>query len=296
MATPHSIPPMYAPARDQNQVQVSYWDYLDLDDLLSLQHPRTSSPDERAFIVLHQVAELLFSLVIHELRQLTDTEEERIHIWCRHVGRIVQYFKLLVQHLGVTGKAIEKEEFRSFRAALFPASAFQSFQFRQIELLSARAYDLIGHHLKAGFSRHTPVKTLLEHLYWRRVTSPDTGEKAPALLAFEGRYLSEIEALALKYQDRNLAARYFALPEHVRGDSRLQSLLREYDLITNVAWPSGHLRLAMDFLSDGGSNVSSTGGADWPVYLRCKQQQVSFFPELAISRFKADEPTNVTPL
>lgn len=276
-----SVPQTCAPTADLHQPDVTYWEYLHLEDLLSIQHPRTSSPDEQAFIVLHQVAELLFSLVIHELRQLTDSEERSVHAWCRHVGRVVQYFKLLVQHLSVTGKAIDKEEFRSFRTALFPASAFQSFQFRQIELLSARAYDLIGRDSKAVFGRDTPVRTLIDHLYWRRVTSPESGAKAPALLDFEARYLSEIDALALKYEDRNLAVRYFALPEEVRADYRLECLLKEYDHLANVAWPSGHLRLAMEFLNDGETSMPSTGGANWPVYLRCKQQQVLFFPELS---------------
>jgi tryptophan 2,3-dioxygenase len=276
-----SFPQTYAPTTNPHHLDVTYWEYLHLDGLLSIQHPRTSNPDEHAFIILHQVAELLFSLVLHELRQLTDTDEDRVYVWCRHVGRIVQYFRLLVQHLSVTGKTIDKEEFRAFRAALFPASAFQSFQFRQIELLSARTYDLIGHESKAVLSRHAPVKTLLGHLYWRRVRSPEGGGKAPTLLAFEARYLSEIEALALKYEHRNLAARYFALPEHLRANCRLQCLLKEYDQLANVAWPSGHFRLAADFLSDGETNIPSTGGANWPVYLRCKQQQVSFFPELS---------------
>ncbi|HBF19828.1 MAG TPA: tryptophan 2,3-dioxygenase, partial [Cryomorphaceae bacterium] len=46
----------------------TYWDYVHLDTLLSLQTPRTSIPDEEIFIMYHQITELYFKLTLHEMR------------------------------------------------------------------------------------------------------------------------------------------------------------------------------------------------------------------------------------
>ena len=46
---------------------LTYWDYIRLDSLLSLQQPRTSHHDEPIFIMYNQITELYFKLVLHEL-------------------------------------------------------------------------------------------------------------------------------------------------------------------------------------------------------------------------------------
>ncbi|MFN8691124.1 MAG: tryptophan 2,3-dioxygenase family protein, partial [Cyclobacteriaceae bacterium] len=46
---------------------LTYWDYIHLDTLLSLQNPKTSFPDEKVFIIYHQITELYFNLVLSEL-------------------------------------------------------------------------------------------------------------------------------------------------------------------------------------------------------------------------------------
>src|SRR6187549_1464951 len=51
---------------------LTYWDYIHLDTLLSLQNPKTSFPDERVFITYHQITELYFSLVLSELKQIAE--------------------------------------------------------------------------------------------------------------------------------------------------------------------------------------------------------------------------------
>ena len=49
---------------------ITYWDYIEVDALLSLQKPKTDFPDEKIFIVYHQITELYFSLILHELDQV----------------------------------------------------------------------------------------------------------------------------------------------------------------------------------------------------------------------------------
>ena len=53
----------------------TYWDYINLDTLLSLQHPVTPFPDEEIFIIYHQTTELYFKLSLHELRQLHSSQQ-----------------------------------------------------------------------------------------------------------------------------------------------------------------------------------------------------------------------------
>ena len=50
---------------------LTYWDYIHLDTLLTLQKPRTHYPDEKIFIVYHQITELYFNLILHELEQIS---------------------------------------------------------------------------------------------------------------------------------------------------------------------------------------------------------------------------------
>ena len=51
---------------------LTYWDYIQVDTLLTLQHPKTDFPDETIFIMYHQITELYFKLVLHELNQIAN--------------------------------------------------------------------------------------------------------------------------------------------------------------------------------------------------------------------------------
>ena len=51
---------------------LSYWDYINLDTLLSLQKPKTDFPDENIFITYHQITELYFKLILNELEQISN--------------------------------------------------------------------------------------------------------------------------------------------------------------------------------------------------------------------------------
>src|ERR687898_895239 len=53
---------------------LTYWDYIHLDTLLSLQTPKTHFPDEKVFIMYHQVTELYFQMVLWELEQISEKE------------------------------------------------------------------------------------------------------------------------------------------------------------------------------------------------------------------------------
>jgi tryptophan 2,3-dioxygenase len=123
----------------------TYWDYLRIDELLSLQgglegDEKQIEPDELHFIIVHQAFELWFKLVLRELRLARDylaeprVAEEVIPHVVHHLGRVNEIFRLLVDQFGIM-ETLTPQDFLAFRDKLVPASGFQSFQMREIELV-----------------------------------------------------------------------------------------------------------------------------------------------------------------
>src|SRR5262249_28777528 len=116
---------------------VTYSNYLKLDELLSLQQPRSSGPehDEMLFIVIHQVYELWFKQLLHELDRVKALlEQDESHRAQHTLKRILTILKVMVSQLDIL-ETMTPLEFFSFRERLEAASGFQSDQFRQIEFL-----------------------------------------------------------------------------------------------------------------------------------------------------------------
>ena len=115
----------------------TYGSYLRIDDLLSLQQPRSPGPehDEMLFIIIHQVYELWFKELLHEFDHVMRLlEEDRSHRAQHTLKRILTILKVMVAQLDIL-ETMTPLEFLSFRARLEAASGFQSDQFRQIEFL-----------------------------------------------------------------------------------------------------------------------------------------------------------------
>jgi tryptophan 2,3-dioxygenase len=123
----------------------TYWDYLRLDRLLELQggledDESTLLRDELHFIVVHQVFELWFKLMLAELRLARDSlaaprvAEETVPYVVQHLGRVTEILRLGVEQFGVM-ETLTPQDFLSFRDKLVPASGFQSFQLREIEIV-----------------------------------------------------------------------------------------------------------------------------------------------------------------
>src|SRR6188508_2210750 len=145
---------------------VTYSTYLKLDELLSLQQPRSEGPehDELLFIVIHQVYELWFKELLHELdrvRQLlTDDDTHRAQ---HTLKRILTILKVLVAQLDIL-ETMTPLEFMSFRARLEAASGFQSDQFRQIEFVLGAKSDKAIRRFPEGSRAHVALT--------RRYTEP----------------------------------------------------------------------------------------------------------------------------
>ena len=116
---------------------LTYGKYLNLDELLSLQVPLSEGPehDEMLFIIIHQVYELWFKELLHELdyvdRLLVEGDRPRM---LHTMKRVLTILKVLVSQLDIL-ETMTPLEFGSFRSRLEAASGFQSYQFRELEFL-----------------------------------------------------------------------------------------------------------------------------------------------------------------
>lgn len=124
---------------------IHYHQYLQLDKLLSAQDrmsERAGAPahDEMLFILVHQVYELWFKQIIHEVSSVRDmfrgdeVDERNIGTAVERLERVIHIQKLLIEQIRVM-ETMTPLDFLDFRHHLFPASGFQSFQFRQIEVM-----------------------------------------------------------------------------------------------------------------------------------------------------------------
>jgi tryptophan 2,3-dioxygenase len=116
---------------------VTYSSYLKLEELLSLQQPISDGPehDETLFIVIHQVYELWFKELLHEVDYLKALLERRDTTRALHtLKRILTILKVVVAQIDVL-ETMTPLEFFSFRERLESGSGFQSFQFRELEFV-----------------------------------------------------------------------------------------------------------------------------------------------------------------
>src|SRR5438309_9970643 len=122
--------------QDASGRRLSYGSYLHLSELLGLQGGLTEAHDELLFIVVHQVYELWFKVLIHELEAVRAAiETDDLHAARHFLSRVKVIEALLVEQVGVL-ETMAPQDFLTFRSELAPASGFQSAQFREIEFLS----------------------------------------------------------------------------------------------------------------------------------------------------------------
>jgi tryptophan 2,3-dioxygenase len=131
---------------------LTYSSYLKIEELLELQQPKSQGPDgpehdEMLFIVIHQVYELWFKQLNHEIRRLQATlEEGRTPSALDGFKRVLTILKILVAQVDIL-ETMTPMSFGAFRARLESASGFQSAQFRETEfLLGHKAVGMVKHH------------------------------------------------------------------------------------------------------------------------------------------------------
>jgi len=260
---------------------LSYWDYISVDTLLSLQKTNTHFPDEMIFITYHQITELYFKLIIHEQKQIIETTTLTFAYFVEKLNRINRYFRILIDSFDVMINGMEREQFLKFRMALLPASGFQSAQFRMIELYSTPLENLVDFNLRNEFTVENTSEELFENIYWKKGgIDLETGEKTLTLKQFEKRYTPRFLRIAKDVYGTTIYQRYQAMHEDDRQNEDLQQALRNFDVNVNINWLLMHMGAAYRYLSKKDETIKATGGTNWKKFLPPSFQRVSFFPDL----------------
>ena len=257
---------------------INYWDYIQVDTLLSLQKPRTDFKDEEIFIMYHQVTELVLKLMVHEIKQIVEVENISEEFLIGKIKRLNRYTAMLITSFGVMSEGMDYDDYNTFRATLAPASGFQSAQFRFIEIYCTRLENLINEEGKKRLSANPTLEEYFEHIYWKDAgMNRQTGKKTLTLRQFEEKYLDQFMALATKMKGNTIEEKVNQISNPSKD---LVAIMREFDNLYNVEWPMVHLNTARTYLDKKGENKAATGGSEWKKYLHPKFQQRKFFPEL----------------
>jgi len=259
---------------------LTYWEYIHLDTLLSLQTPKTPFPDEEIFIMYHQVTELYFKLALHECKQITAAQALSTEFFAARLKRINNYFEALTQSFGIMVDGMEKDQFLKFRMSLLPASGFQSGQYRMIEIYATDFIHLVARDKRDELT-NAPIEDQFEYLYWKfGATELSTGKKTLTLKQFEKKYSKTFIELGKANIRHNFNALYLQLENNNTATAELKNELRQLDINVNVNWPLVHYKSAVRYLNREPEEIKATGGTNWQKYLPPRFQKRIFYPSL----------------
>lgn len=157
---------------------VNYHDYLKLDQILNSQKMRSEElghpcHDEHLFITVHQTYEIWFKQILFEIQSVMDIlkqnqiPESQMGLITHRLNRVIETFKLIIGQIDIL-ETMTPLDFLEFRDYLYPASGFQSFQFRILEIkLGLRTEDRMNY-LSGPFyqflteAQQTQIKQMLQ--------------------------------------------------------------------------------------------------------------------------------------
>ena len=238
--------------------EVTYPTYLELDALLSLQHPRSSPehPDELLFIVVHQASELWFKVILHEIDQLVAAMQKGETMYAvlamRRVNALVRIVSAQLSALDT----LPPQRFAQFRGYLGTSSGSQSAQFRALEAASGMRDE----HFLHAISEHGAPPPLVQ----RMLDRPTLQSLFEGLVAREGTTIEELYTGAAP------------TPLFLLAEGML-----EYDQLFSQ-WRFLHVQLVERII---GPATGGTGGTLGAKYLM-KNVGVRFFPTLWAVRAK----------
>jgi tryptophan 2,3-dioxygenase len=274
-------PAAATPAAADAGTQVRYESYLQLEKLLSAQQPVSKTPehDELLFIIQHQVAELWFKLILHELDAAMEClRQDQLPRSIKILNRVKQVQHQLINQWSVLA-TLTPTEYSAFRDVLGSASGFQSPQYRLLEFkLGNKDRTLLSrfsHHLEY----YRQLKYALEHpslydeflRYLYRV-----GHRVPAERVERDwsepyqHHAGVVEVLRIVYQHPD---QYWAAYE---VSERLVDIEINFQ-----SWRFHHMKTVERII---GSKTGS-GGTTGVKFLQ-KALDITFFPELIEVRSK----------
>lgn len=249
----------------------NYQTYLKIGELLSLQKPLSAAHDETLFIIVHQVYELWFKSMLHELEHggglLSSDQPDRAASTLKRALKIV---KVLVSQLDIM-ETMTPLEFGAFRERLGASSGFQSAQFREIEFI-------------LGYKRPSVLPLFPENSAERqrleaRFAAPTLWDEFVGLLARSGYSIPA--AARAKWADRPVGTDpdvQAALIRVYRDDPKLSAFCESLvDLDEGMQeWRYRHLRMVQRTIG----TKTGTGGSSGAEYLLSTVLAGPFFPDL----------------
>jgi tryptophan 2,3-dioxygenase len=238
---------------------LTYTSYLALDEVLAAQRPKTEEHDELLFIVIHQVYELWFKQLLHELGHLqARLEAGEGPRALATVRRVLTILKTVVAQIDVL-ETMTPSQFASFRTRLDSASGFQSAQFRELEAVLGRrdaaalaAYEEDSSHrarIAAAMGRRSLYDSFVRYLATQGLDAPASALDRDVTLPpepNEGVQRAVLEAYRRDGEAAQVAERLVDLDEGVQE------------------WRYRHVKMVERTIGD----KAGTGGSSGAEYLR----------------------------
>ncbi|OFE14548.1 tryptophan 2,3-dioxygenase [Humibacillus sp. DSM 29435] len=255
--------------------KMSYGDYLQLDRLLSAQHPRSNPPqhDELLFIIQHQTSELWLKLLIHELRSARSLlANDELGPALKRLARIKHIQHSLTDQWSVLA-TLTPSEYAQIRPFLAASSGFQSAQYREVEFLlgnkNADMVDVFTHDEQArGELQQLLVERSLYDEFIAYLSRRGYAVPAPALERDWSQPYRAVDGLV------DVFAGVYAQPaQHWGVYEACEELVDVEDNFQQ--WRFRHLQVVQRTI---GHKVG-TGGSSGVDFLR-RALDLTFFPEL----------------
>ncbi|HWP41925.1 MAG TPA: tryptophan 2,3-dioxygenase family protein, partial [Blastocatellia bacterium] len=221
--------------------------------------------DETLFIIIHQVYELWFKQLLHELDTIIDRldRDEPLRA-SRLLRRCIEIQRVLVSQVAVL-ETMTPMDFLAFRDNLLPASGFQSAQFREIEYVSGlkeRGYLKNYEHGSEEYERLVA-----------RLNAPSLGDAYYSLLRRRGFNLPEDKGQGKEVRVKELLRIYEEAERHYDLFLLTENLI-EYDEMFAL-WRLRHIKMVERMIG----SKTGTGGSEGAAYLKTTVER-KFFPEL----------------
>jgi tryptophan 2,3-dioxygenase len=246
-------------AEDDTRAALTYSSYLALDEILGAQRPRSDEHDELLFIVIHQVYELWFKQLLHELLALQDRLADGRTPQALHtLKRSLTILKVVVAQIDVL-ETMTPRQFTSFRARLDASSGFQSAQFREIEAVLGRRDTRVFTHYPRGSAERERVaasmaRPSLFDSYLRYLAAagyPVPADRLDRDVSLPAEPSEEVQAVLLAvYRDDG-------------GEAQVAERLVDLDEGLQE-WRYRHVKMVERTIGD----KSGTGGSSGAAYLR----------------------------
>ncbi len=241
---------------------LSYGSYLKVDELLALQQPlsRPAHHDEMLFIIIHQVYELWFKQLLHEVdATMLALDRDDLPRAAKHFRRIHAIQRLIEQQVEIL-ETMAPQEFNQFRDNLNPASGFQSVQFRELEFACGLRRSGLLQRLELGDAQRGRLEA--------RSKEPSLYDRVKALLRRRGLAVDSSAELVESYRriytnEAEYYDLYLLLENLIEFDERF------------LLWRGRHVRMVERMIGQR----PGTGGSPGARYLE-GTLGYRFFPEL----------------